>query len=211
MLVTSGTRGLPAHLHSSSGSLPSTGCAQGLHLTRCSPGGRGKASLQGCTHSHCQQVPATTSNQQHHLLDRSKGNIPEFLSSLLIRGCLTEKTFIIPALTTTVLSSLFFFPQKSSRQLQPSFSCTESSCSPAAQVIPVLLADLSASQAKTPAVHRSCSLPQHSFPTSSGVAVRCWTPLSPSCRQEHSPAHLTRPTTTPEGAFRPWTVPCAGR
>lgn len=117
-----------------------------------------KESLStGLQHSsHRQRVCATTTNQQQHLLERSKGNIPEFLYSLLIRGCLTGKTFIIPALPKHCVELSFFFSKKSSQQLQPSFSCTESSCSPAAQLIPALLADLSTSQAKTAAVHRSC-------------------------------------------------------
>lgn len=63
-------------------------------------------------------------NQQQHPLKRSKANIPELLSSSLIRGCLSEKTFIIPALKNTLWSSLvFLIPPKSSQKFQPSFSC----------------------------------------------------------------------------------------
>lgn len=80
-----------------------------------------KESLStGLQHSsHRQRVCATTTNQQQHLLERSKGNIPEFLYSLLIRGCFTEKTFIIPALPKHCVELSFFFSKKAASNCSP--------------------------------------------------------------------------------------------
>lgn len=149
-----------------------------LHPACCALGTPGNPPCS----SHCQQC--VLPNQQQHPQERSKANIPELLSSSLIRGCLSEKTFIIPALKNTLLSSLVFFnpPKKAASNSSPA--------SPAAQLIPALVAPVSAPHAKSTAVLRSC------------VAAPC-TP-TPALRRGRgvlaplSPAHLARPTGSTE-------------
>lgn len=117
----------------------------------CPQWGAGTAPLQGGT-----QLPAGLCSHSQPAASSRKKNIPEFLPSLLIRGCLAEKTFIIPALPSTVLSSLFIHPpHKSSQQLQPNLPCTKTSCPPGDTSSAGRIPSFSC---KTPAAHRSCTL-----------------------------------------------------